>query len=453
MAVQDILNNSLFGSQYLLGDDSYSEQQTDALGNSLSPTPTQAGIPAVDPQNDLRTPIDHKQDRIKANFDTLPAQNTEGKIIGNDGYVFDVAPKGRDSQLRTGLIAFGMSFLAGENEGQSLMRAGQATFAQSQMIKRGELIPSLVKKGYASVDIQKYYETGNPGDLIVNKGKYTPLGDGIHIINQNTGDVKEVGTPQQKLSYHDFGDRVAALDSSGNEVRSYSKGETPEQQSKDDINLFDNNQAGYSFNAKGDLMVTSVKSGKTSTRTATPEELKAYNAQHKTGKAPEESQMFKQYTDDVAYLSAQPKSVLEPVIGVLNMAPDKVQDVLTRFSPEERQVYNRLQSVKSANAAIGAKRFLDMYKTPVKSDADMIAAQRLEPHLDLSNTLAFSQTFKPAVDAQIEAQGWDSDKFHSTVSDRQKTYIKPNQGGNSSTGQPTIHGRFNQATGKIELVQ
>ena len=215
MAVQDILNNSLFGSQYLLGDDSYNEQQTNALGQPTGPTPTASGMPAVDPQNDLRNPFDHKQDRIQANFDTQAAQDTEGKHIGKDGYVFDTAPDTRKSQLQTGLIAFGMSFLAGENEWQSLMRAGQATAAHAAMIKRGELIPDLIKKGYASVDIQKYYETGNPSDLITNKGKVIPFGDGVHTINTSTGIMEAVGTPQQKLTQVDLGDRVAMIDSSG----------------------------------------------------------------------------------------------------------------------------------------------------------------------------------------------------------------------------------------------
>ncbi len=238
MAVQDILSNAPFGGQYLLGDDNYNEQQTNALGQNTGPTPTAAGMPAVDPDNDLRTPLDHKQDRIQANFDTLPAQDTEGKIIGNDGYVFQTVPDTRKDTMITGLIAFGMSYLANGNTGQALQHAGQATAEHDAVIKRQGLIPSLVKKGYASVDIQKYVDSGNPGDLVVNKGKYTPLGDGIHIVNTSTGDTKEVGTPApQKLTYQDLGNRKVALDQYGNEVRSYDKGETPEQQSKDDLKV------------------------------------------------------------------------------------------------------------------------------------------------------------------------------------------------------------------------
>lgn len=237
MAVQDIMNNSPFGQQFMLGDSSFDEQQTNTLGQNLGPTPTQNGLPAVDPQNDLRTPLDHKQDLRQANFDTLAAQDTEGKIIGNDGYVFKSAPDTRNSQLQTGLIAFGMSILAGESDGQALMRSGQATAAHAAMIRRQDLIPSLVKKGYASADIQKYVESGNPSDLIVNKGKYVPLGDGIHIVNTLTSDVQKVGTPQQKLTYQDLGDKKVALDEQGHVVQTYDKGETPEQQSKDDFKV------------------------------------------------------------------------------------------------------------------------------------------------------------------------------------------------------------------------
>ena len=434
MAVQDILNNSLFGQQYLLGDDSYNEQQTNALGQSTGPTPTASGLPAVDPQNDLRTPLDHKQDLRQANFDTLPAQDTEGKIIGNDGMILKTAPDTRKSQLQTGLIAFGMSILAGENDGQALMRAGQATSAHAAMIRRQELIPDLVKKGYASVDIQKYIESGNPSDLIVNKGKITPLGDGIHTINTLTGDIQAVGTPQHKLTPQNMGDRIAFFDENGKEVSSSPRGMTPEQQAKDDLQVAGAGTAGYSKNQQGDLMVTSVKDGKTNTRTATPEELKAYNAQHPAeGKKPEESQMYKQYTDDVAFLQSQTRSNLEPVIGALNMAPEKAQDYITRFNPQQREVYNRIKSLQAANAAIGAKRFKEMYGTAVKTDADMIAAQRLEPRLDISGITAFGQTLKPAVEAQIEAQGWDSATFNKSVAEKQKGYTKPVQAKTTAT--------------------
>ncbi|END3518143.1 hypothetical protein ABFK60_001225 [Escherichia coli O13/129/135:H4] len=432
MAVQDILNNSLFGQQYLLGDDSYNDQQTNALGQSTGPTPTQNGLPAVDPQNDLRTPLDNKQDLRQANFDTLDAQDTEGKTIGNDGFVFNTAPDTRKSQLQTGLIAFGMSMLAGENDGQALMRAGQATAAHSAMIRRQDLIPSLVKKGYASVDIQKYVESGNPSDLIVNKGKTRPLGDGIHTINDLTGEVQAVGTPQQKLSYHDLGDRVVALDAQGREVQSFDKGAKPSD--SDDFSV-SGATPGFSKNAEGDLIVTSVKAGKSSTRTATPEEVKSYNAQHPAaGKQPEETQMFKQYSDDVAFITAQPRENLEPVIGWLNMAPEKAQDFLTRANPQQREVYNRLRSIQGFNTAIGAKRFQTQYGTPVKSDADLAQANRLNPPFDTSSVEALQQTIVPAVDAQIEAQGWNPDKFHGAVNERQKSYHKPKQGSAAPQG-------------------
>ncbi|MDG0490085.1 hypothetical protein [Klebsiella variicola] len=249
MAVQDILNNSLFGQQYILGDDTYNDQQTNALGQSTGPTPTQNGLPAVDPDNDLRTPLQQKQDRIQANFDTLPAQDTEGKTIGSDGYVFQTAPDTRKSQLQTGLIAFGMSMLAGESDGQALMRAGQATAAHDAMIKRQSLIPSLVKKGYASVDIQKYVESGNPGDLTVNKGRTVPMGDGIHTVNTLTGEIQTVGTPQQKITYQDLGDRVIGVNPQGQQVASYDKGETPDEQSKNDLKVMNSGDETQVFNA------------------------------------------------------------------------------------------------------------------------------------------------------------------------------------------------------------
>ncbi|EJH4367107.1 hypothetical protein ND480_002100 [Salmonella enterica subsp. enterica serovar Bareilly] len=180
MAIQDMINSGSFNGQYLLSDQQYNPTQSDVLGRYRNPTPTAQGLPNIDPDNDDRSAFDAKQQQRQANFDTLPAQDTEGKIIGNDGMVFNLAPDDRKSQLITGLIAYGTSYLAGENAGQSIQRAGDAVNAHVSMIKRQKMIPDLLKKGYADVDIQKYVETGNTTDLLTNMGRYVPV-DGGYI--------------------------------------------------------------------------------------------------------------------------------------------------------------------------------------------------------------------------------------------------------------------------------
>lgn len=360
MAIQDILNNSQFGSQYLLGDDTYSEQQTDALGNNLSPTPTQGGIPTVDPQNDLRSPLDYKQDRIQANFDTLAAQDTEGKHVGRDGFVFDTASETRKSQLQTGLIAFGMSFLAGENTGQSLMRAGQATYAHSQMIKRGELIPDLIKKGYASVDIQKYYETGNPGDLIVNKGKTTPLGDGVHTVNTLTGEIQTIGTPTEKLTKVDLGDRIAFVNPQGQEVHSMDKGETPDQQSKDDFNVLTGSSTGEGVQTKADengntYYWQTFKSGGGKWTPISATNQKRLNEQESASVPTANQQLV---NDDLTVAKEATDEQLKKITGNFVGRSDVARDVASSSDPEVRKIYNSYQrlGVQLGNAAIaGAK--------------------------------------------------------------------------------------------------
>ncbi|EMR5622775.1 hypothetical protein ABL632_003996 [Salmonella enterica subsp. enterica serovar Braenderup] len=196
--MQDILNNSPYGSQYMLGDDRYNPTQSNVLGQPLSPTPTAAGLPAVDPVHDTRTPQDIKRDAPQANLDTLAAHDTKDKIVNpSTGYIFDTAPTDRKNQLITGLIAYGTSFLSGENEGVALQRAGQAVNSQIAMSKRQALIPGLIQKGYADVDIQKYLETGDTRDLLVNKGKVNIVGD--RSVNELTGETKDLGmTPQQQ---------------------------------------------------------------------------------------------------------------------------------------------------------------------------------------------------------------------------------------------------------------
>ncbi|EBS6328151.1 hypothetical protein FBR42_13770 [Salmonella enterica subsp. enterica serovar Hull] len=196
--MQDILNNSPYGSQYMLGDDRYNPTQSNVLGQPLSPTPTAAGLPAVDPVHDTRTPQDIKQQATQANLDTLAAHDTKDKIVNpSTGYIFNTAPTDRKNQLITGILAYGTSYLAGENEGVALSRAGQAVNSQIAMNKRQALIPGLIQKGYADVDIQKYLETGDPKDLLTNKGKVNIVGD--RSVNELTGETKDLGmTPQQQ---------------------------------------------------------------------------------------------------------------------------------------------------------------------------------------------------------------------------------------------------------------
>lgn len=196
--MQDILNSSPYGSQYMLGDDRYNSQQSNVLGQPLSPTPTAAGLPAVDPVHDTRTPQDVKQQSTQANLDTLAAHDTKDKIVNpSTGYIYNTAPTDRKNQLVTGILAYGTSFLAGENEGVALSRAGAAVNSQIAMSKRQALIPGLIQKGYADVDIQKYLETGDTKDLLTNKGKVNIVGD--RAVNELTGETKDLGmTPQQQ---------------------------------------------------------------------------------------------------------------------------------------------------------------------------------------------------------------------------------------------------------------
>lgn len=198
MAIQDIVNSSPYGTQYMFGESQYNPTQTNVLGQSLSPTPTAAGMPAVDPIHDNRTPQDVKQQGQQANLDTLSAHDTAGKVVNpSTGFIFNTAPTDRKSQLITGLIAYGTSYLAGQNEGQALANAGQAVNSQIAMNERQKLIPELVQKGYADVDIQKYLETGDTKDLLTNKGKINIVGD--RSVNELTGETKDLGmTPQQQ---------------------------------------------------------------------------------------------------------------------------------------------------------------------------------------------------------------------------------------------------------------
>ncbi|EFN5169659.1 hypothetical protein FQJ65_01185 [Escherichia coli] len=198
MAISDMINNNSFNGQYLLGDQQYNPTQSDVLGRLRSPTPTNAGLPNIDPQNDDRNSFDLKQQQKQANIDTLEAHDSPDAIKGKDGFIYNTVPDTRKDQLITGLIAYGTSFLAGENTGQSLQRAGEAVNSHIATIKRQNLIPQLEAKGYQSVDIQRYIETGNTTDLLTNKGKYVPV-DGGYINNLTSDFVQTQQTNVNQL--------------------------------------------------------------------------------------------------------------------------------------------------------------------------------------------------------------------------------------------------------------
>lgn len=220
-------------SQGLATQQDYQNQQYNSKGDSLSPTPTGAPI-TVDYNNDQRTPVDFKQQALQAQRDTMPAQNTDNKIIGQSGYAYDKIPDSRADRARQAAMAFAEGYFSHMGDASQAGAAGglaamNATAQHEGMLKRQTLIHDLESKGYNPIDIDKWIQTGNTQDLVTNKGSWTSDGKG-YLHNTLTGEVKQVPgyqAPAEKLTHVDLGDSIGFVNQSGQVVNRVAKGSKP----------------------------------------------------------------------------------------------------------------------------------------------------------------------------------------------------------------------------------
>ncbi|EEL9457990.1 hypothetical protein FV395_23325 [Salmonella enterica] len=189
--VEDILNRSANGGQYLLGDQQYSTQQMNVNGETLNPTLTPQGLPAVDPQNDNRTAQDWKSQAWQVNRDASPTADNSHRFTSNTGYHYDLEEEGRDAQQSKATWAYAAAFLGGAGAGKAALFASQATNDHINRIHRQRQINDLESMGYNPIDIQRWTETGDNKDLLTNKGKWS-YSNGF-MVNDLTGERRDAG--------------------------------------------------------------------------------------------------------------------------------------------------------------------------------------------------------------------------------------------------------------------
>lgn len=231
MSVLDYFNNGM-GSQGLATQQDYQPNQYNALGKSLSPTPTGNPI-TVDTDNDQRNSQQFKQQALQAQQDTAGAYDTSNKIVGSSGYHYAKIDDSRVGQARSAAMAFADGYFShmgdqGQATAAGALAASQSVSNHVGALKRQSLIQDLESKGYNPIDIDKWIQTGDTKDLITNKGSWTSDGKG-YMHNTLTGEVKQIPNyqEQQKLTKVNLGDRVAFVDEQGNEVKSLATGIKP----------------------------------------------------------------------------------------------------------------------------------------------------------------------------------------------------------------------------------
>lgn len=233
MSVLDYFNYNL-GSQALATQQDYKPNQYNSNGDSVSPTPLSNGAQiSVDVDNDNRTSQQFKQQALQAQQDTANAYDTSNKIVGSSGYHYDKIDDSRVGQARSAAIAFADGYLSHMGDQSQAIAAGSIAASQGVSnyigkVKRQSMIQDLETKGYNPIDIDKWIQTGNTRDLITNKGSWTSDGKGF-IHNTLTGEVKreEGYQDQEKLTKVNLGDRVAFVNSRGEEVTSLAAGAKP----------------------------------------------------------------------------------------------------------------------------------------------------------------------------------------------------------------------------------
>ncbi|MFW3388257.1 UNVERIFIED_CONTAM: hypothetical protein RF648_19900, partial [Kocuria sp. CPCC 205274] len=100
-----------------------------------------------------------------------------------------------NSALQQGLTAAAQYmtnyFATGGNVGKAAQAAGSALYQMDEKEKRYSKIDELEDAGHNPLDIQKWLESGDDKDLIVNKGTWQSGGNGV-MFNNLTGETKTI---------------------------------------------------------------------------------------------------------------------------------------------------------------------------------------------------------------------------------------------------------------------
>jgi hypothetical protein len=433
------------GSQILSGGTGVNTQQQNVQGQSTAPTQAQAGnTPATDPTGDQRSELEIKMDQDSAGkkFTSSPDEADDSKsIIGSRSkHRYEKVGDSVAQQLMIGLAAYGANYLSTGDVGQALQAAGGEVNEHLNVLHRQSQIQAMEDEGLAPIDIETFIKTGNKADLTTNKGKWVPIGGGW-VMNQNTGEkyqaFDELAQQREKMQYeaqikNQAPNYQKITDENGREhiVNVNDPNFTGTIGSGGDDGTHDADEAmGIHRNATGDLVVGSRGKGGAYIETpASADQRKGYEADHPNAStAPTETNdlAYQNLVDMKSSIDTLDSNQKNQLFNLANLAPDKVQNALTATSdPKVRAAYNQLQGFKAQNAAVGGAEFKRIYGTPVKTDMDMIAAEKLAPYIDFTSPEQFEDTFNRAFKTHAKQNKWDVDKFGKDVEARKASQPK-----------------------------
>lgn len=398
MAVQDILNNGAYNFKLPTQED-YQPDQFNAKGDSLSPTPTGAPI-SVDADNDQRNSQQFKRDALQAQQDTAAAYDTSNKIVGSTGYQYEKIDDTRAGQARSAAMAFAEGYLShmgdqGAATAAGALGASQAVSNHSGALKRQSLIQDLESKGYNPIDIDKWIQTGDTKDLVVNKGSWTSDGNG-YMHNTLTGEIKQMPgynqTKPQQLHYLKNPDGTyTAVDPTTNQVIGGNVGQAkPATDNGGDIGLddLDDNPAFKDDGNGGVLKLDGYdKNHNPKYVAASAKESDAFRNRG-TAAAPDATQV--QQTQNIDTLLNATDNQIEGFTGRADQLAQLDSNYITLQTPEDDRKY--LAAAKEIegymqNQGVGAAKSMGLSGINTLEEAQR--AFKSMPQLDRSSPKAF----------------------------------------------------------------
>ncbi|HFW4592840.1 TPA: hypothetical protein ACIBRT_003763 [Salmonella enterica subsp. enterica serovar Aberdeen] len=354
-------------NNFSMFDDSYNPTQSNVLGENLTPTAGYSDqLPAMDFGNDTRTAQDWKDQARQVNIDANPNPDLDddNTFTSAKGNKYQSVTNTKVDQVMAAVGAFLATSQSTGDDGAAAMAAGKSVYNMEAKKKRFDQIDKLeATNRYQQVDIEKWLETGDNRDLLINAGKLQNVGGGM-MINDLTGEKIQVSQPQERLKQVNLGDRVAFVDAQGNEVKSMAKGISPKAgdvTGGGSIGLDAiENEGGQGFqkdpntgqwtkpkfNSKGQVVGYEVAGVK---------QTEQLNSQQTAG-TPDANQQL--VSTDLDTVNAATPDQIERFTGQLVGRSTTARDVASSLDPDTRKVYQASERLSGqlGNAAIaGAK--------------------------------------------------------------------------------------------------
>lgn len=169
----------------------YKPTQSNVLGEDLTPKTPQGTLAAVDPDNDSRSSQQFKFDAQNAQKDATNSEDeNDDYFVTKNGGKYEKVDNSDSHNAWVGVLAYATNYIANNGDpGQAGIAAGQAVYDNDAKAHRLAQAEDLENKGYNSLDVQNWINSGDKKDLVTNRGQWINVGNGM-IANDLTGEFK-----------------------------------------------------------------------------------------------------------------------------------------------------------------------------------------------------------------------------------------------------------------------